>query len=397
MPPDPGIIGDSFARMAPDADRATAYFYGRLFAEHPRLRALFPPAMDAQRDQLVRALTRIVRSLDSPDTLAGYLRALGRDHRRLGLRPEHYAAAGTALIATLRRFAGDGWSPRVEAAWTAAFSAAAATMIDAAEADAAHAPPWWVAEVVGHERRGHDLAVLTVRPDQSLEFTAGQYVTVQTARWPRVWRPYSVANAPRPDGTLCLHVRALPAGWVSGSLVRHTKVGDTLTLGPALGGMTLDPDSERDLLLVAGGTGLAPLKALLEQATATAPDRRIHLVWGTRTARDLYDLDGLRSMESAHPGLRVTPVLSSAPDPGLDFDGVRGTVPEALGEISEIGDPPGPDTDVYVCGPTAMVARTVHVLLELGVPPDRVRHDTAEVDASAVALVPAVPAGGSPS
>ncbi|SEF61708.1 NAD(P)H-flavin reductase [Thermomonospora echinospora] len=389
MSSDPRIIKDSFALLAPNADKAVAYFCGRLFAEHPGLRALFPPAMDAQREQLLRALTRIVWSLDAPDSLTEYLGALGRDHRKLGFRPEHYAAAGTALIATLRRFAGDGWSPRVEAAWTGAFSAAAATMVDAAEAAAAHAPPWWVGEVVGHERRVHDVAVLTVRPDQPLEFAAGQYVTVQTARWPRVWRRYSVANAPRPDGTLCLHVRAVPAGWVSGALVRHTKVGDTLMLGPALGAMTLDPDSGSDLLLVAGGTGLAPLKALLEQATTAAPGRRVHLVWGARTARDLYDLDELRSLEAARAGLRVTPVV--AEDPG--FDGMRGTVPEAL---ERIDDPPGPDTDVYVCGPTAMVARTVRVLRDLGVPSERVRHDAAGLDAAAAALAPAVPVGVTP-
>jgi NAD(P)H-flavin reductase len=345
--------------------------------------------MDAQRDQLVRALARIVWSLDNPDALTGYLRALGRDHRRFGFRPEHYAAVGTALLATLRKFAGDDWSPRVEAAWTAAFSSAAATMIDAAEAAAAHAPPWWVGEVIGHERRTHDIAVLTLRPDQPLEFTAGQYVTVQTARWPRVWRPYSVANAPRPDGTLSLHVRAVPAGWVSGSLVRHTKVGDTLMLGPALGAMALDPDSERDLLLVAGGTGLAPLKALLEEAAAAAPDRRIHLLWGARTARDLYDLDELRSAQAARPGVRITPVVSDDPD----FDGLHGTVPDALGRID---DPPGPETDVYVCGPDAMVARTVRALRDLGVPPDRVRHDAAGLDAAAAALPPALPAAVTP-
>ncbi len=74
-------------------------------------------------------------------------------------------------------------------------------------ADAAQAPPWWAAEVTGHDRRAADLAVLTLRPERTLPFAAGQHVTVQTARWPRVWRPYSIANAPRPDGTLRLHVR----------------------------------------------------------------------------------------------------------------------------------------------------------------------------------------------
>src|SRR5690606_5962710 len=110
---------------------------------------------------------------------------------------------------------------------------AAATMIAAAERDAADHPPWWVAEITAHDRRAHDLAVLTLRPERPLPFLPGQHVSVQTARWPRVWRPYSIANAPRPDGTLSLHVRARPAGWVSGALVRHCAPGDTVLLGPA--------------------------------------------------------------------------------------------------------------------------------------------------------------------
>ncbi|HEX2316989.1 MAG TPA: globin domain-containing protein [Thermomonospora sp.] len=383
MSSDARIIKESFALIEPRAEKATAYFYGRLFAEHPRLRALFPPAMDAQRDRLLQGLVRVVWNLDRPEALGGYLHRLGRDHRRLGLRPEHYAAVGTALIATLRRFGGPDWTPRVEAAWTAAYSAAAAAMIDAAEADAARTPPWWVAEVVAHDRRRHDVAVLTVRPDQPLPYTAGQYVTVQTARWPRVWRPYSVANAPRPDGTLTLHVRAVPAGWVSGSLVRYTAVGDTLTLGPAQGGMTLDPVSGRPLLLVAGGTGLAPLKALLEQALAADRDRRVCLVWGTRTAADLYDLPDLRSLEAAHPGLRVVPVVRD--DPG--HDGERGDVAEAL---DRLGDWAG--HDAYVCGPAPMVSAATGALHDLGLPPEQVHVDETDLAAADLGLTMPEPA-----
>ncbi|MGH3243628.1 MAG: FAD-binding oxidoreductase, partial [Spirillospora sp.] len=139
------------------------------------------------------------------------------------------------------------------------------------------------------DRRAGDLAVLTLRPERPLPFRAGQHVTVQTPRWPRVWRPYWIANAPRPDGTLRLHVRALPGGWVSGALVRHTAPGDTVLLGPATGPMALDPRSERGLLLIGGGTGLAPMKALAEQAVTTGvPGRDLRAGHGHRaaTARD---------------------------------------------------------------------------------------------------------------
>jgi NAD(P)H-flavin reductase len=194
---------------------------------------------------------------------------------------------------------------------------------------------------------------------------------VQVSRWPRVWRPYSIANAPRADGTLRFHVRALPAGWVSGALVRHTRVGDTLLLGPARGAMTLVPGSDRALLCVAGGTGLAPMRALVEQVITSAKRRTTQLIFGARTERDLYDLPELRQLESAHPWLRVIPVVSAEPA----FQGRNGMAPDAL---DRLGDPA--DHDVYVAGPTEMITRTVDRLQQLGVPPAQIHHDLIEAE-----------------
>lgn len=371
---EPRTLKESFTRLEPESDRAASYFYGRLFAENPRLRALFPPGMSAQRDRLFRALTKIVWSQDNPEELRAYLAGLGCDHRKFGVLPEHYPAVGAALIATLRRYAADVWSPECEAAWAAAFQIAAGTMIEAAEGDASISPPWWVAEVVDHDRRSADLAVLTLRPARPLPFVPGQYVTVQAARWPRVWRPYSIANAPRSDGMLRLHVRALPGGWVSGALVRHTGAGDTVLLGPALGTMALDPGSDRGLLLVGGGTGLAPVKALAEQVAMSGRPRRTHLLVGARTERDLYDLPELRLLEAGHPWLTVVPVLSEPPDGFLGREGPPGTLHGMLPDVLDRFDG-WDDHDVYVAGPTPMIRRTVARLQRLGVPLTRVHHD----------------------
>ncbi|HEX4811711.1 MAG TPA: globin domain-containing protein, partial [Nonomuraea sp.] len=259
----PRLVKESFSVVEPHAERATAYFYGRLFAESPHLRAMFPPAMNVQRDRLFRALTRIVWSLDSPDSLAAYLGQLGRDHRKYGVLAEHYTAVGNALLATVRRFAADVWDGEIEAAWVSAYTTAAELMIESAAGDAGVSSAWWLAEVIDHEPRHRDIAVLTLRPTQRLPYQPGQYVTVQTARWPRVWRTFSIANAPRPDNTIRLHVRSVPGGWVSTALTRHTRVGDTLMLGPPMGTMVPREDSARDILCVAGGTGLAPLKAIV--------------------------------------------------------------------------------------------------------------------------------------
>lgn len=368
------LLKESFSIIEPAAGRAAAYFHGRLFAENPKLRALFPPAMDVHDDRLFRALARIVWMIDNPTGLVSFLARLGREHRKFGVIAEHYAPAGAALLATVRRFAADAWTPEVEAAWTAAYDLVSQVMIKAAEAEAEKRPPWWLAEIVGHELRTPDIAVVTLRPTERLDFTPGQHVTVQTARWPRVWRPYSIANAPRRDGTLRLHVRAVPGGWVSGALVRHTRVGDQVMLGPPAGTM-VPVDTGRDLLCVAGGTGLAPIKAIIEHVIerAAGSGRRpaIHLLFGARRARDLYDLPDLARMAAEFPGLRVLPVVSD--DPG--YPGLRGRLPEvAEGLLSRL------DHEVYICGPAAMVDETERRLRGMGVAPSRIHRDGAVGD-----------------
>src|SRR5262245_30106170 len=364
----PRLVKESFSLIEPVADQAAVYFYGRLFAESPHLRGMFPPAMDVQRDRLFRALTRIVWMLDSPDGLSTYLGQLGRDHRKYGVVAEHYTAVGNALVATIRRFAAEVWTNEVEAAWVAAYTAAADMMIGSADADAGVSPAWWLAEVVDHEMRATDIAVVTLRPAQRMDFTAGQYVNVQTSRWPRVWRTYSIANAPRPDNTIRLHVRVVPGGWVSGALANHTRIGDQVLLGPPVGTMS-PPESGRDVLCVAGGTGLAPLKAIVEQVIASGRRPNIHLLFGVRHARELYDMDDLVKMESGFPWLRVLPIVSDEPA----FDGMRGILPDVMRRFHSWSE-----HEVYVCGPAGMVNETVRRLQQSGVPLTRIHRDVIQ-------------------
>ena len=361
----PALVKESFAHVEAAAGKATAYFYGRLFASNPEMRALFPLAMDRQRDRFFRALTRIVWSLDCPDELAAYLRQLGRDHRRFGVTARHYPEFMEAVAAMVREFSGPDWSPEAAAAWDAVLVLARETMLAAADEDAANAPAWWRAVVAGHQRGAADLAVLTVRPDQPLGYLPGQYLSVQSARWPREWRSYSIANAPRPDGTLSLHVRAVPGGLVSTTLVHHTVPGDTLLLGPAKGSMTLPTGARRGLFCVAGGTGLAPVKALAEQAAA-AGGPPVTLLFGARTRDALYDLRELRLLAGAFPGLELVTAVSDEPGPG----GVQTDLPGLVRERRDWAE-----REVYVCGPRAMLRQTQLVLASLGVPPGRVHYD----------------------
>jgi NAD(P)H-flavin reductase/hemoglobin-like flavoprotein len=366
-------IEETFRIVSRAGNQAVAYFYGRLFAETPRLRVMFPAAMDYQRDRFFRGLTRIVSTLGKPEEMESFVCQLGQDHRKYGVLAEHYPVVGQALLATLRKFAGDAWTAGAESAWADAYQRAAGLMIAAAAGAAEHSPPWWAAEVIGHELRTPTLAVLTVRTDKPFAYHAGQHVSIQSARWHRVWRPFSVANAPREDGTLSFHIRAVPGGWVSNALTHHTQVGDLVDLGPPQGAMTLAAGSGNGLFCVAGGTGLAPIKALIEQVisdSTPARRRKIRLFLGARRQSEFYDLPDLGQLEASYPWLRIT--LAVSDEPG--YSGLRGLLPDVIAR-----QPPQPGDDVYISGPPVMVERTIQALNRTGTRKWRVHADLAEV------------------
>jgi NAD(P)H-flavin reductase/hemoglobin-like flavoprotein len=369
---DIALIKETFGRVTANAPLAMEHFYARLFTTSPETRGMFPMGMSQMREQVFAELSRMIGTLDRPEDLTAYLTRLGADHRKYGVRDGHYHAFFTALLDTAAYLNGSAWTPRAEAAWAALLKIAARTMRDAAADDARNHPPWWTAEIVGHERRTATVAVLTLAPDQPLPYRAGQYVPVQVPRWPRVWRPYSVACAPRPDGRLELHVRAVPGGMVSTALVRHVSAGDTVLLGPAAGAMTA-PADDRDLLCVAGGTGLAPIKAIIE-ATAARPrsggrTRRITLFAGARRADDLYDQADLRRLAAAVPGLQIIPVLSGENPADATADMLTGLLPDVVAARGLFDS-----CHAYISGPQALVDATT-VVLSAHLPAEHIHHD----------------------
>ncbi|HZF89820.1 globin domain-containing protein [Streptomyces sp.] len=362
--PDAVLVRRTMAEIAPVADKVTSYFYALLFVRHPDLRSLFPPAMDAQRDRLLKALLTAAEHIDNTPVLVDYLQNLGRGHRKYGTRPEHYPAVGECLIGALSRYAEAVWDKETEAAWVRTYTTISQVMIDAAAVDELRAPAWWYAEVVSHELRTSDIAVLTVRPDQPYPFLAGQYTSVETPWWPRVWRHYSFASAPRSDGLLTFHVKAVPAGWVSNALVHRARPGDIIRLGPPAGSMTVDHTTDSGLLCLGGGTGIAPIKALVEDVAEHGERRQVEVFYGARTDQDLYDIDTMLRLQQSHPWLSVRAVIDQQAHVQL---------PDAIREYG-----PWYEYDAYLSGPPGMIRSGVDALRNVGIPLNRIRHDSLE-------------------
>ncbi|THA50357.1 globin domain-containing protein [Streptomyces sp. A1136] len=362
------LIKTSASVVAPVAEEMTVYFYAILFARYPEVRPMFPPGMDAQRGRLLRALLHIVDVVDDPENLVRFCGHLGRDHRKFGTLAAHFPAVGECLLASLARYAGPAWTQDIADAWTKAYGVVSQVMIGAAEEDEALRPAVWPATVVHRVARGHGIAEITVRPHMPYDYQAGQYVSMETPWWPKLWRYYSPANAPRVDGTLTFHVRAVPGGAVSNALVHRAAVGDVLRLGPPMGDMVLDAAVHTDLLCVAGGTGLAPIRALIEEVARRGGRHQVDLFLGARTGAELYGVDAMLRLAQKHHWLTLRGAVSHEHIPGI-----RGSLPQVLAEYG-----PWYQHDVFISGPAPMVASAGEMLTRHGTLPDRIHHDPFE-------------------
>ncbi|WP_320068749.1 globin domain-containing protein [Micromonospora sp. RTGN7] len=371
---DVAALRQSWAQFSAAGPEAAKYFYATLFVIAPEARSMFPTNMRYQEDKLLAALGHIVSHVDDERELAAFAQRLGADHRRfrgadrqgreVPLGEWHYVWVGQALLATLERFLGPRWTPQLRAQWAAAYEVVTRLMLTGAARAERSSPPYWEAEVLAVQRRRADVCVFTVRPNYLCEYRPGQSLPVQVPHL-RLWRYLSPANAPRPDGTIEFHVRA--AGRFSTHLVRRLKVGEQVLLGSPLGAAlsSYDRSPQLPLLLVAGGTGLAPLRAVVE-ALRQGPGRETTLVVGGNAPDDLYDDRAVRELAAGWPAggrLRYVPTV----EVGWQWSGAVGTAADTAVRLG-----PWHDTEVLVCGSPQMTRESIAALVASGVPEGRI-------------------------
>ncbi len=219
----------------------------------------------------------------------------------------------------------------------------------------------------------HDVMEVRLRlPKQvSFSYIPGQYIDVFMRDGKR--RGFSIASPPGGE-ELVLHVRHVPNGRFTGHIFRSIKVNDVLRFEGPLGTFFLRQESDRPIIMVAGGTGFAPLQAMLEHALASQFERSIHFFWGVRAARDLYQLDLIAKWGQQRPSqFKFTPVLSErTADDG--WDGGSGWVHEAvLQHYSDLSD-----FEVYASGPPPMIDAIRHQFPASGLDQDCLYFDSFE-------------------
>ncbi|MBT1157461.1 2Fe-2S iron-sulfur cluster binding domain-containing protein [Aminobacter anthyllidis] len=214
------------------------------------------------------------------------------------------------------------------------------------------------AQVVAIDRMTHDILALrlALADRASFRFAAGQYLSLAMPGAPP--RNYSMAS--RPDEEFVeLHVRAVPGGRTSSLIHTTLAVGDKIEIKGPAGSAYLREAHAGPIIALAGGSGLAPIKSIVEAALHAGMDQPIHVYFGGRAERDLYLVEHFRALERRFPNLSFVPVLSQ-----IASDGWRsGFVSDALAEDHR--DLTG--AKAYVAGPPAMVDAAMAILGTRGV------------------------------
>lgn len=194
-----------------------------------------------------------------------------------------------------------------------------------------------------------------------IRFLPGQYVNLQVPGTTH-WRSYSMANSPGDYRSFEFLVRLLEDGEMSRYLTERAAVGDVVQCrGPQ--GVFYLRCSERPVLMVAGGTGLAPMMSMLRQMKASGDSRRVGLCFGVNSADDLFFVDELQALAKAMPQLELRIAVAHGPIP-TGFS--QGLVTDMIVERSLS------EYDLYLCGPPAMADAARHAAVELGATLDNI-------------------------
>lgn len=363
----------------PDADRLMRRFYAMWFALDESVGALFPPDLDHQRTAFAYAMRWLLTEFTAQRAAepVAFLAQLGRDHRKYGVTDAQYRTLCQALFLAMREELIEDWNDALDDTATEALTLIAGAMSGAASADTR--PPWWDGTVVEHRRVSRDIAVVQLDLDAPLPYHPGQYLSVEIPQFPRRWRYLSPAVPS--NRFIEFHVRAVPGGAFSSAVVGVTRPGDRWKLSGPHGALHVDRD-DGDVLMVAGSTGLAPLRALILDLTRFAENPRVHLFFGARYPCELYDLPALWEIAQTNPWLSVSPVSEFYGNPpwATDFpdpEPPRGLHVREAGRLPDVVSRYGSwsDRQILICGRPEMVQATRAALIANGAPDGRIRHD----------------------
>lgn len=218
----------------------------------------------------------------------------------------------------------------------------------------------------------HDIRQLEILTDEPLRFWAGQYVDI-TVPVSGVTRSFSMANPPSKQSALEFIIKIYPQGAFSSLLKETLKNGDLIEIKGPYGSCLRHENRSGSMILVGGGSGMAPLLSILTDLVESGEQRPVRFFYGARTRRDLFMLDRIEELGSRLKDFRFIPALSG---PGIepDWTGETGFIHEVLKQYLQ-GDLLNGEADAYSCGPPPMIDAVLPVLQMSGLEPENIHFD----------------------
>jgi Na+-transporting NADH:ubiquinone oxidoreductase subunit F len=214
---------------------------------------------------------------------------------------------------------------------------------------------------------------LTLIDPPEIKFRAGQYIQFQTPEYElsseSVYRAYSCSSVPSRKDIVELEIRLVPNGICTTYVFEHIKEGDEVTINGPYGEFFLR-DTDAEIVFIAGGSGMAPIKSILLDMAEKGIDRKATYFFGARTTRDLFLLDEMRELEKRLPRFSFVPALS-APAEEDKWSGESGLITEVLDRHLKDGN----HLEAYLCGSPGMIDASVEVLTKKGLQEELIFYD----------------------
>ncbi len=221
----------------------------------------------------------------------------------------------------------------------------------------------------------HDIKEVRLRlvEPAEIDYAAGAFIQFEVPSYELtdepVYRAYSLSSNPKDRNEIELEIRYVPNGICTTYVHQHLKEGDEVTINGPYGEFYLR-DTDRPIICIAGGSGMAPIKSILAHMVNTESPRCVRYFFGARATRDLFLLDEMKALESTLSDFKFIPALS-APDPEDNWQGESGLITEVVsrhtGDLS--------NHEAYLCGSPFMIDACVKVLTEKGMPEEQIYYD----------------------
>jgi Na+-transporting NADH:ubiquinone oxidoreductase subunit F len=221
----------------------------------------------------------------------------------------------------------------------------------------------------------YDIKQVTLKlvEPQEIKYRAGQYIQFQVPEYElsaeSVYRAYSMASQPSRKDEVELEIRLVPNGICTTYVFEHLGEGDKVTINGPYGDFRLS-DSESKILFIAGGSGMAPIKSMLNDMLENNNQREVRYFFGARAVRDLFLVDEMKEIEKKLPNFKFIPALSE-PLPEDNWDGETGLITDVLDRHISSGD----NTEGYLCGSPGMIDAAIAVLSKKGIGEDKIFYD----------------------